>query len=179
MMGVYFACYMGIGRKRYSVFVDSGSPYTFITLDFCNQIQAENPDIRLLFMKTPIKEVGIADGPAKIKIGGTCCLRIYAFDEKGEEVEWEMNHMTVVRSLNTRFLLGQQSLEEYCGKINCKNRIIEITHPVTKKKHFIPGLKPLEEAKAYACNEEATSLPTPTVTRDIITLMETLEIPQK
>ena len=179
LLGVYFECFIGENRKRYTVFVDGGSPYTIITLDFCNQIQAENPDVRLLFMKSTTREIGMADGPSKIKIGGTCCLRIYAKDSEGNEIEWEMNHVRVARSLNTRFLLGRQSLREYKGVVDYANRTVTITHPITKKKHLIPGLKPKEEIRAYACIQEATSLPTPTVTRDIATLMETLEIPEK
>ena len=137
LIGVYFECFIGLNRKRYTVFVDGGSPYTIITLDFVNQIQAENPDIRLLFMKAPVREIGMADGPAKIKIGGTCCLQIYAKDSEGNEVEWEMNHVRVAKSLNTRFLMGRQSLEEYKGVVDYAERTITITHPLTKKKHLI------------------------------------------
>ena len=179
LIGVYFEFFIGENRKRYTVFVDGRSPYTLITLDFCNQIQAENPDVRLLFMKSTTREIGMADGPYKIKIGGTCCMRIYAKDSKGTEIEWEMNHVRVVKSLNTRFLMGRQSLEEYRGVVDYAERTVTITHPLTGIKHLIQGLKPKDEARAFACIQEATSLPTPTVTRDMKDLMDMLEIPEK
>lgn len=157
--GMYFYSFIGENRNMYPAYVDPGSPYSFITMDFCKRIQAENPDIRLLFMKMPYQEVTLAQGRRLVKIGGTVALKFALKTESGEFFEIEANHFRVCQSLNAQFLIGRQTLHEYYGLLDIRDRILFLKTEEAMDRVAIHGVKFQAEHESIMLIDKAPEIP--------------------
>ncbi|KAK7575703.1 hypothetical protein V9T40_011989 [Parthenolecanium corni] len=138
--GMYFPCYIGEKESQYPVFIDPGSPYSYVREDFVRRLQFENPDLQLLKLKKPFQDVGYAEGRPKIKVGGTICLDFKMKDIRGHYYKFTA-YIRICKDLNTRLLLGRQCLWDYDAILRVKQRTLDVEHPDSPNRLEIPGVQ--------------------------------------